>query len=286
MEEVARVYGYNRFANTLPTALPVVAHPLAAAEAAVRSRLLALGYSEAISSSFASEADGVTFAAKGRGVVALENPLSEEARLLRPSLVPGMLAMLAHNLNRDVREVRLFEQGAVFTGSAAEVVESPGLSLGLTGDLPATRLHSAKDAGIFELKGVVESLLSLFAASPDALSTSAAGGVDVFAGCACVDRAWARRNGVAGRRADCALRRIGRKRARGAQAASAGLSGRDRSGGTLPASATAGYGARAVALPGGGARLLVHLCRCGAVADDCRDGGGSGDSGVDAGRAD
>ena len=60
VEEVARVYGYNRFANTLPTALPVVAHPLAAAESAVRTRLLALGYSEAISSSFASEADGAS----------------------------------------------------------------------------------------------------------------------------------------------------------------------------------------------------------------------------------
>ena len=140
-------------------------------------RLLALGYSETISSSFASEADGEAFGAKGRGVIALENPLSEEARLLRPSLAPGMLTMLAHNLNRDVREVRLFEQGTVFTGSAAEVIESPSLSLGLTGELPATRIHSAKDAGIFELKGVVESLLSLFAASREALATSAAAGL-------------------------------------------------------------------------------------------------------------
>jgi phenylalanyl-tRNA synthetase beta chain len=180
VEEVARVYGYNRFANTLPAALPVVAHPLAAAEKAVRTRLLALGYSEAISSSFASEVDGAAFLSPAResggsrGVIALENPLSEEARLLRPSLVPGMIAMLAHNLNRDVREVRLFEQGAIFTGSTEEVVELHSLSLGLTGDLPATRLHSAKDAGIYELKGVIESLLSLFAASPEALGSSAA----------------------------------------------------------------------------------------------------------------
>jgi phenylalanyl-tRNA synthetase beta chain len=177
VEEVARVYGYNRFANTLPTALPVVAHPLAAAEAAVRARLLALGYSEAISSSFASEADAEVFADKQRGSVALENPLSEEARLLRPSLMPGMIAMLAHNLNRDVREARLFEQGAVFMGSAEAVVEPASLSLGLTGELAATRLHSARDAGIFELKGVVESLLSLFATSTEALSTSAAEGL-------------------------------------------------------------------------------------------------------------
>jgi phenylalanyl-tRNA synthetase beta chain len=179
IEEVARVYGYNRFANTLPTALPVVAHPLAAAESAVRARLLALGYSEAISSSFASEADGATFLVANRqsapqSLIALENPLSDEARLLRPSLAPGMLAMLAHNLNRDVREVRLFELGSIFTGSDEQVIESPSLSLGLTGELTPSRLHTAKDAAVFELKGVIESLLSLFAVSPDALSASAA----------------------------------------------------------------------------------------------------------------
>ena len=178
VEEIARVYGYNRFANTLPTALPVIAHPLAAAEAAVRMRLLALGYSEAISSSFASEADGAAFLAADRqatprGVIKLENPLSDEARLLRPSLAPGMLSMLAYNLNRDVREVRLFEQGSIFSGTSERVAESHNLSLGLTGDLPPTRLQRARDAAVFELKGVIESLLSLFAASFDELSTSA-----------------------------------------------------------------------------------------------------------------
>ena len=61
IEEIARVYGYNRFANTLPTPGIVMAHPTAAAEAAVRTRLLALGYSESISSTFASQADTETF---------------------------------------------------------------------------------------------------------------------------------------------------------------------------------------------------------------------------------
>jgi len=173
VEEVARVYGYNRFADTLPTALPVKAHPLAAAEHVVRTRLLALGYSEAISSSFASEADGAAFGSAVRGMVPLENPLSEEARLLRPSLAPGMIAMLAHNLNRDVREVRLFEQGTVFTGSAEVVVESPSLSLGLTGAVPASNLYLPADAPFFELKGAVESLLSLFDLGGAALTFAA-----------------------------------------------------------------------------------------------------------------
>ena len=173
IEEVARVQGYNRFANTLPTPLPLIAHPRAAKEAAVRARLLALGYSEAISSSFASEVEGAAFAA-GRGQITLENPLSEEARLLRPSLVPGMLTMLAHNLNRDVRQARLFEQGAIFGGTQQQVIETESLAIGLIGDLPATRLYSAKDAAIYELKGLLESLLSLFAASQDSLNINAA----------------------------------------------------------------------------------------------------------------
>ena len=194
IEEVARVYGYNRFANTLPTPLPVTSHPTAEKEAAIRTRLLALGYSESVSSTFASQQDadlfyisttsgGPSFAVSSQRVgysrsepsssksatVSLENPLSEEASLLRPSLTPGMLTMLAHNLNRDVKTVRLFEQGQVFTGIIpadasfiSEVIETPQLTLGLTGNFTDTRLHTAADAPIFELKGVIESLLSLF----------------------------------------------------------------------------------------------------------------------------
>jgi phenylalanyl-tRNA synthetase beta chain len=176
IEEIARVYGYNRFANTLPTPGIVIAHPTAAAEAAVRTRLLALGYSESISSTFASQSDSDLFNAPGQSTIAMENPLSDEATLLRPTLIPGMLTMLAHNLNRDVKDVRLFEQGQIFTGTAAlsressnepiaEVIESPKLSLGLTGSIPATALHTAQDAPFFELKGAIESLLSLFEVS-------------------------------------------------------------------------------------------------------------------------
>jgi phenylalanyl-tRNA synthetase beta chain len=175
VEEIARVYGYNRFANTLPAPLPVTEPPAAAAEHAVRNRLLELGYSEAVSSSFASNEDASLFCAEpaqtaGKRTVAMENPLSEEASLLRPALAPGMLTMLAHNLNRDVREVRLFEQGQIFTGATvsgagfvSEVTETPQLSLGITSAATQTsRLYPAADAPIFELKAVIESLVSLF----------------------------------------------------------------------------------------------------------------------------
>ena len=174
IEEVARVFGYNRFANTLPTPMPVRQHEAASQERAVRTRLLALGFTEAISSTFASVAEAALFrpeTAEERtedGVplrhVAMENPLSAEASLLRPTLLPGMLGMLAHNLNRDVREARLFEQGQVFLGTAdgegiGEVKETASLVLGMTSAaMERTPLLSTEDAPIFEMKGVVESL--------------------------------------------------------------------------------------------------------------------------------
>ena len=54
-------------------------------------------------------------------VVPLGNPLSEEAGVLRPSLIPGMLSMIAGNLHRDVSDVRLFELGTVFSGNTEKV---------------------------------------------------------------------------------------------------------------------------------------------------------------------
>ncbi len=205
IEEIARVHGYNRFSNTLPPPRPVLVHPTHAPEHAVRTRLLALGFSEAISSTFASAPDSHLFApasAQQGSHVPLENPLSEEAANLRPSLLPGMLTMLAHNLNRDVPTARLFEQGHIFhaepqirepldstqpqirvphlrdsltvakVGEAPQnpspetieaVQESPSLALGLTTATPQpTALYPAADAPIFELKGAIESLASLF----------------------------------------------------------------------------------------------------------------------------
>ncbi len=74
---------------------------------------------------------------------ALGNPLNEEAGMLRPSLLPGMLTMLAHNLNRNVSDVQLFENGTVFSGSTERVEERPALSLGASG----SRLERARATG-------------------------------------------------------------------------------------------------------------------------------------------
>ena len=169
IEEVARVYGYNRFANTLPAfGEGVRALPWAEKEAAVRGTLLAAGFHEAIGSSFCSADEGALTAPQPAQVVPLGNPLSEEAGVLRPSLVPGMLAMIAGNLNRDVNDVRLFELGTVFGGTtdkgmADKVEERPALAFGAVGSLPEeSALHASRAFEFHDVKGVVEQVLARF----------------------------------------------------------------------------------------------------------------------------
>jgi len=164
IEEVARVYGYNRFANTLPAfAGGVQALPWANAEAAVRRTLLAAGFHEAIGSTFCSPADAALTAPQPGLVVPLGNPLSEEAGVMRPSLIPAMLAAVAGNLHRDVPDVRLFELGTVFSGSTERVEERPALAFGAAGALPEqSALHPGRAIEFHDMKGVVEQLLARF----------------------------------------------------------------------------------------------------------------------------
>jgi phenylalanyl-tRNA synthetase beta chain len=164
IEEVARVYGYNRFANTLPAfGEGVKALPWAAAEAAVRETLRVAGFHEAIGSTFCSAADAALTAPQPGLVVPLGNPLSEEAGVLRPSLVPGVLSMIAGNLHRDVSDVRLFELGTVFSGTTEKVEERPALAFGAAGALPEqSALHNPRAIDFHDIKGVVEQVLSRF----------------------------------------------------------------------------------------------------------------------------
>jgi phenylalanyl-tRNA synthetase beta chain len=205
IEEIARLYGYDKFENTLPAYSGAVMElPHAEMDATLRQRALALGYNEALSLSFISHADAERFegleseasAAKAAAadmarlksgpahgslqafqslrVLELENPLSEEASVMRTSLAPGMLDMLAWNVNRDVTEARLFEIGSVYGFSNQERVEPKRMILGATmaavraslpvgGALDASKGEQAAAVELFRgFKGDVENLLAAF----------------------------------------------------------------------------------------------------------------------------
>ncbi|MFZ1931806.1 MAG: phenylalanine--tRNA ligase subunit beta, partial [Candidatus Sulfotelmatobacter sp.] len=174
IEEIARLHGYDKFENTLPAfSGAVVEPPHAAMDATLRARALALGYDEAVSLTFISHADAERFSSAS--VLELENPLSEEASVMRTSMAPGMLDMLARNLNRDSEDVRLFEMGHVFEVRDGERIEPARLCLGATmaavkssltagGALDVSKGDHALAAEAFRsFKGDVESLLAAFA---------------------------------------------------------------------------------------------------------------------------
>jgi phenylalanyl-tRNA synthetase beta chain len=164
IEEVARVYGYNRFANTLPAfGQGVRSLPWADSESAVRRTMLAAGFHEAIGSTFCSPADAALTAPQPGLAVPLGNPLSDEAGIMRPSLVPGMLVMLAGNLHRDVSDVRLFELGTVFSGTTEKVEERPSLAFGAVGTVADQgALHPPRPFEFHDVKGAVEQVLERF----------------------------------------------------------------------------------------------------------------------------
>jgi phenylalanyl-tRNA synthetase beta chain len=173
IEEIARLHGYDKFKNTLPAySGAVVELPNAAMDATLRARALALGYNEAVSLTFISHADAERFSSAS--VLELENPLSEEASVMRTSMAPGMLDMLAWNLNRDSENVRLFEIGRVYEMRSQERVEPARACLGASlkavkGSLPVGgTLDVSKDehAAVAEafrgFQGDVENLLAAF----------------------------------------------------------------------------------------------------------------------------
>lgn len=171
IEETARLRGYNSFPNTLPAFSGAVVESAAVAkQVKLRSSLLALGYNEALSLTFISHADAEAFSSAP--VVELGNPLSEEAPLMRSSLVPGMLEMLAYNLNRGMEDVRLFEMGDIFEASGSSTLEHPRIAMGATSSIlqrdlaQGLVLEKARGAGELDLfrafKGDVETLLGAF----------------------------------------------------------------------------------------------------------------------------
>src|SRR5882762_6853057 len=173
IEELARLHGYDKFSNTLPAYSGEVRElPDAHKDARLRSSLLALGYDETISLTFISKDDARRFSTAPE--LDLANPISDEASVMRTSMVPSMLNMLAYNLNRGSDNVRLFEAGNVFEASGADskvvekALEMKRISMGATGSVDAEVVRglipgaAARPFSFFDLKGDIQSLLTPF----------------------------------------------------------------------------------------------------------------------------
>ena len=171
IEELARLYGYNRLPVRYPQArLAPQTKAEAVAELPVLRRLLvARGYQEAITYSFI---DPKLFELFSPGVkpLTLANPISADMAAMRASLWPGLVKAVEHNLNRQQSRVRLFESGLRFVGQLDELKQEPMLAGVITGSrLPESWAHGRDSVDFFDAKADVEALL---AAAGDAASFS------------------------------------------------------------------------------------------------------------------
>ncbi|MGI8436696.1 MAG: phenylalanine--tRNA ligase subunit beta [Chthoniobacterales bacterium] len=157
IEEIVRVYGINK----IPSANRSTYMPVSAAdrradfETALRQRLIALGIFEVRTSALIAR-DAI--AAAG-GAVELKNPLSEDHVALRPTLLRGLLDVLARNHNMGASSVRLFELGRIFLPPEAQ--EKRVLALLFSGDAKTTahwRANGKRALDFFDLKGAIEML--------------------------------------------------------------------------------------------------------------------------------
>lgn len=169
IEEIGRLYGYNRLPVRYPQARLA---PTARAEArselpALKRLLVARGYQEAITYTFIDQKLFELFAPDTQPLK-LANPISADLSIMRTSLWPSLVKALMHNLNRQQHRVRLFESGLRFVGQ----LENLKQDMMLAGLISGSRLPEGWTAGresvdFYDLKADVEAILANAGAADD-----------------------------------------------------------------------------------------------------------------------
>jgi phenylalanyl-tRNA synthetase beta chain len=170
VEEVARHVGYDQIGSELPpSAMAGEYQPAEIKRRSLRRALTAHGFDEAINLSFIDAAHDEVFAfaptneVSKRSFVTLSNPILEDATRMRPSLLPGLLQSLRHNLNQGTRDVRLFEIGRVFADSEISELPDEHESLGLIatgGASEQDRAQASRELDFYDLKGALEAAIA------------------------------------------------------------------------------------------------------------------------------
>lgn len=165
VEEVVRIEGIDSIPSTpLPRAEGVAkptATPGQLVERRARRTAAARGLNEAVTWSFIPEAEAAAF---GGGAWTLANPISEELKVMRPSLLPGLIAAARRNADRGAGSIRLFEIGRRYGAEA----ERPTLGLLLAGERSSRDWRSGRTQPFDAYDAKAEALAILAAAGAPA----------------------------------------------------------------------------------------------------------------------
>ena len=169
IEEIARLYGYDNIPVTMPSS---VAQSTSEADRVMdlrekgKSALVACGLTELVNYSFhgpdAFDLIQLPGNSKYRHALKIRNPISENQSVMRTTLIPGLLANIQHDLNRQITDVGVFEMGRVFHPKDNDKLpDEPSFVSGAITGLSGSRLWNqpTRPVDFFDVKGMVEVLL-------------------------------------------------------------------------------------------------------------------------------
>jgi phenylalanyl-tRNA synthetase beta chain len=169
LEELARIYGYNRLPTTsllMEVNLPEKTE-LKRDLKSIQQQLLARDYQEIIAYSFVDPQLQQLFNPE-LSPITLKNPISADMAVMRTSLWPGLVQALTHNINRQQSRVRLFETGLRFIPIDGELVQQAVVAGLIYGNRDhESWLSEASKVDFYDIKGDVESLLAMTAKEND-----------------------------------------------------------------------------------------------------------------------
>jgi phenylalanyl-tRNA synthetase beta chain len=171
IEEIARLYGYNRFTASAPRGVLSAVRPSAKQQVSreIKSALCHLGYSEAVNYSFLEPEHAERFksvhATEQAQTIPLTNPISADLGAMRTSVLPSLLKTAQRNLRQGQRPVKLFEVGSVYyqdtaTGAVCEELCLATLAVG--GYESSVWKPTGKSYDFYDIKGVLESVFAQF----------------------------------------------------------------------------------------------------------------------------
>ena len=160
VEEILRIYGYN---NLKDKPLQYEANPAYTwksshkLEVALANKLTGHGYMEIINNSLTSP----KFSADFYAPVTLVNPLGKELSLMRQTLIYSALEVISFNLNRQNKNLKLFEFGSIYGKTNDAFIEAKRLSISLVGNALESNWEIMKSpSNFFYGKGVIQDFLA------------------------------------------------------------------------------------------------------------------------------
>lgn len=189
VEEVVRIHGLDNVASVALPRIDGVARPTATPaqklERKLRRAAAARGLNEAVTWSFLPEDEAAAFADGNGGLWTLANPISEDLKVMRPSLLPGLLSAAKRNLDRGANSLRLFELGRRYLrGTSGHSDERLTLGVILAGEKTARGWASGKAATFdaFDAKAEALALLAEAGAPVDNLQVMGEAGAQFHPG--------------------------------------------------------------------------------------------------------